>query len=80
MPGLLLVLGIKTRLTAVIAFIVLSLSFFYFQESVYSHVTLFGTFRLSLFTVMVVRKLLPYKKNESISFFLAVYFIYGRVY
>ena len=40
--GLFLFLGFKTRLTSAIAFIVLSLSFFYFGEEVYSHVTLFS--------------------------------------
>jgi uncharacterized membrane protein YphA (DoxX/SURF4 family) len=37
-----LFLGFKTRLISVIAFVVLSLSFFYFGEEVYSHVTLFS--------------------------------------
>jgi uncharacterized membrane protein YphA (DoxX/SURF4 family) len=41
--GLFLLFGIKTRLTAVIALLVLSLSFFYFGEDVSSHITLFGT-------------------------------------
>jgi uncharacterized membrane protein YphA (DoxX/SURF4 family) len=40
--GLFLFLGFKTRLTSAVAFIVLSLSFFYFGEEVYSHVTLFS--------------------------------------
>jgi uncharacterized membrane protein YphA (DoxX/SURF4 family) len=40
--GLFLFLGFKTRLTSAIAFIVFSLSFFYFGEEVYSHVTLFS--------------------------------------
>jgi uncharacterized membrane protein YphA (DoxX/SURF4 family) len=40
--GLFLFLGFKTRLTSAIAFVVLSLSFFYFGEEVYSHVTLFS--------------------------------------
>ena len=39
--GLVLLIGFQTRLAAVIAFSVLSLSFFYFHEAVYSHVTLF---------------------------------------
>ncbi len=39
--GILLVLGIKTRLVSLIAFIVLSLSFFFFGEQVYAHITLF---------------------------------------
>lgn len=40
--GLALVLGLYTRVSAAIAFIVLSLSFFYFGEDVASHITLFG--------------------------------------
>lgn len=35
-------LGLFTRVSAGIAFIVLSLSFFYFGEDVSSHITLFG--------------------------------------
>lgn len=40
--GLFLIFGVRTRLTAAVAFAVLSLSFFYFGEGVYSHITLFG--------------------------------------
>ncbi len=40
--GVLLILGFEVRLVSVISFVVISLSFFYFKESVYSHVTLFG--------------------------------------
>lgn len=40
--GFLLFIGFRTRLVAAIAFMVLTLSFFYFGEAVYSHVTLFG--------------------------------------
>lgn len=40
--GVCLVLGYRTRLVSLIAFAILSLSFFYFKEAVYSHVTLFG--------------------------------------
>lgn len=40
--GLALVLGVFTRITSAFAFIVLSLSFFYFGEDVASHITLFG--------------------------------------
>lgn len=40
--GLALVLGLYTRVSAAVAFIVLSLSFFYFGEDVASHITLFG--------------------------------------
>lgn len=40
--GAALLAGFKTRLASAIAFAVLSLSFFYFGEDVYSHITLFG--------------------------------------
>lgn len=40
--GLALFTGFQTRLVSAIAFVVLSLSFFYFGEEVYSHITLFG--------------------------------------
>lgn len=40
--GLFLLIGFQTRLTAAVAFLVLTVSFFYFQEQVYSHITLFG--------------------------------------
>lgn len=41
--GLLVLVGFRTRLVSVVAFAVLSLSFFYFGEEVTSHITLFGT-------------------------------------
>lgn len=53
--GLLLVFGLWTRLVAAITFFVLSLSFFYFGESVISHITLFGI--LSVLFVTGGRKL-----------------------
>lgn len=40
--GLFLLVGFHTRLTAVIAFFVITVTFFFFQEDVYSHITLFG--------------------------------------
>ena len=40
--GAALLLGFKTRLVAAVALLVLTLSFFFFGEEVYSHVTLFG--------------------------------------
>ena len=40
--GLAIVAGFKTRLFSAIAFITLSLSFFYFGEEVYSHIALFA--------------------------------------
>ena len=40
--GLLLVVGLQTRLVSAVSFLVLILSFFFFKEEVYSHITLFG--------------------------------------
>jgi uncharacterized membrane protein YphA (DoxX/SURF4 family) len=40
--GIALCIGLKTRLASIIAFIVISGTFFYFKESVTSHITLFG--------------------------------------
>lgn len=40
--GLLILVGLYTRTATTIAFFVLSLSFFYFNEDVASHITLFG--------------------------------------
>ncbi len=48
--GILLILGFETRLVAVISFVVISLSFFYFKESVYSHVTLFAALSMLVVT------------------------------
>ena len=53
--GLMLIIGFKTRLAAVAALVILSLSFFYFGEDVTSHVTLFGT--LSAVFILGVGKL-----------------------
>jgi uncharacterized membrane protein YphA (DoxX/SURF4 family) len=47
--GLALLLGLQTRIVSVVTFLVLSLSFFFFGEEVYAHVTIFGT----LFVLMV---------------------------
>lgn len=41
--ALFLLFGLYTRLASLIAFAVLVLTFFFFQEAVFSHVTLFGT-------------------------------------
>lgn len=41
--GLLLVIGLYTRLVSVVAIVVISLTFFYFKEAVYAHVTLFSS-------------------------------------
>lgn len=48
--GLFLILGLYTRLTSAIAFVVLSLSFFYFGEDVSSHIMLFGTLAVLFIT------------------------------
>ncbi len=48
--GVLLILGFEVRLVSVVSFIVISLSFFYFKESVYSHVTLFGALSMLVVT------------------------------
>lgn len=40
--GIFFLIGYKIRFTAVLSFLVLSLSFFFFAEEVYAHVTLFG--------------------------------------
>ena len=40
--GLFVFIGYHTRLTSAIAFVVVTTTFFYFKEDVYSHVTLFG--------------------------------------
>lgn len=40
--GFALFIGLKTRLSAIIAFIVVSVTFFYFKESVTAHITLFA--------------------------------------
>lgn len=44
--GALLIFRVKPRLISAIAFLVLSLSFFYFKEGVSSHITLFGSLSL----------------------------------
>lgn len=41
--GLALLLGVQTRIMSAITFLILSLSFFFFGEEVYAHVTIFGT-------------------------------------
>jgi uncharacterized membrane protein YphA (DoxX/SURF4 family) len=48
--GSALLLGFRTRIASAIAFIVLTLSFFYFGEDVYSHITLFGVLSLLFVT------------------------------
>ncbi len=48
--GLFLLLGVLTRATVAVAFLVLSLSFFYFGEAVYSHITLFATLSILFVT------------------------------
>jgi uncharacterized membrane protein YphA (DoxX/SURF4 family) len=41
--GICILIGWYTRAVSIIAVLVISLSFFYFKEGVYSHITLFGT-------------------------------------
>jgi uncharacterized membrane protein YphA (DoxX/SURF4 family) len=53
--GLMLFIAWHTRLAAVVALIILSMSFFYFREDITSHVTLFGT--LSTVFILGVGKL-----------------------
>ena len=48
--GIALLVGYRTRLVCAIAFVVLSMSFFYFAEAVYSHITLFGTLSVLFIT------------------------------
>ena len=48
--GVLLIIGFEVRLVAIVSFVVISLSFFYFKESVYSHVTLFGAISMLVVT------------------------------
>jgi uncharacterized membrane protein YphA (DoxX/SURF4 family) len=47
--GLCLILGFQIRIVSVITLFILSLSFFYFGEAVFAHVTIFGT----LFVLMI---------------------------
>lgn len=47
--GLALLLGLHTRVISAVTFLILSLSFFFFGEEVYAHVTIFG----SLFVLIV---------------------------
>ncbi len=53
--GLLLFFGVATRFVSALTFFVLSMSFFYFGESVVSHITLFGI--LSVLFVLGGKKL-----------------------
>jgi len=48
--GLVLVPGFFTRTFSFIAFVVLTLSFFYFKEEVAGHVTFFGTLLILMIT------------------------------
>ena len=48
--GLFLLIGFKTRLTSAIAFAVLVVTFFYFKEDIFSHVTLFGSLSVLFIT------------------------------
>ncbi len=48
--GLLLLLGIQTRLVAAFTFVVMTFSLFFFAEEVYSHITLFGALSILFIT------------------------------
>ncbi len=48
--GLFILIGFQTRLVTAIAFFVLVVTFFFFKEEVYSHVTLFGVLSALLVT------------------------------
>jgi uncharacterized membrane protein YphA (DoxX/SURF4 family) len=48
--GLFLLFGFFTRVSSAVAFVVLSLSFFFFGEEVYSHITLFATLAILFVT------------------------------
>jgi uncharacterized membrane protein YphA (DoxX/SURF4 family) len=48
--GIFLILGFQTRVVAAVSFIVFSLSFFYFKEEVYSHITFFGALSILFVT------------------------------
>lgn len=48
--GAFLIIGFQTRLVSAISFIVLSFSFFFFKEEVYSHITLFGALSILFVT------------------------------
>ncbi len=50
MVGLFLLIGFQTRLVSIIAFMVLVVTFFFFKEDVYSHVTLFGILSVLMIT------------------------------
>ena len=63
--GLALLFGYRTRTVSAIAMFVLSLSFFYFGEDVYSHVTLFAT--LSIIFIYGNEKIKKRKSAKIIS-------------
>lgn len=48
--GILIFIGFQTRLVSAIAFLVLIVTFFFFKEEVYSHVTLFGVLSVLFIT------------------------------
>lgn len=48
--GICLLFGFHTRLVSVIAFFVITTTFFYFKEDVFSHITLFGTLSVLFIT------------------------------
>lgn len=48
--GFLILIGFQTRLVSAVAFLVLIVTFFFFKEEVYSHVTLFGVLSVLFIT------------------------------
>lgn len=48
--GLFIVIGLETRFFAAVAFVILTASFFYFGETVYSHITLFAALSMIFIT------------------------------
>jgi uncharacterized membrane protein YphA (DoxX/SURF4 family) len=48
--GVLLLIGFQVRLVSIITFTILIVTFFFFKEDVYSHVTLFGTLSVLMIT------------------------------
>jgi uncharacterized membrane protein YphA (DoxX/SURF4 family) len=60
--GLLLFIRFKPRLISSIALVVISVTFFFFKEAVYSHITLF----ITLFLIFVLGKCEPVKETKKL--------------
>lgn len=65
--GLFLLVGFKTRLTSAIAFAVLVVTFFYFKEDIFSHVTLFGSLSVLFITGGGIWSIDKYIQKRSLS-------------